>query len=104
MSIGSIPPISPLGTVTLAGSTTSTAAQLPAAGDTVLIYNASAATAFVALGAAGGTPVAAVAGGFPVPAGGSRILSAGPQVGSVAVVLASGTGSVYASSCNGVHY
>ena len=53
MATGSTQPFRPAGTVSIAASATSSAVSLKGAGSAVLVYNASAATAFFRLGAAG---------------------------------------------------
>jgi hypothetical protein len=61
----------------------------------VVVYNSSAAIAFVAFGGSG--VVATVASSYPVPPGASRIISVGYIAGYVAAILASGSGNVYFS-------
>jgi hypothetical protein len=98
MATGLVQPFEPIGVVTVAASTTSALATIAPA-DSVLVFNASAATAFVVTGV-----VATAASGVPIPAGGRQLFSAGPYVTQMAVILASGTGSVYFTSGNGTAY
>jgi hypothetical protein len=101
MSTGSTQPFNAAGTVTLAGTTTSVSAGIPA-GDSVLVYNGAATVAFVAFG--NGAATATAAAGVPIPPGGSRLLYIGPNVNFVAAILASGTGNVYVSYGSGTVY
>ena len=97
MSTGSTLPFAPSGTITIAAGAVSVFAPL-SPGDTVLIFNAGTAVAFVAFGNGGALATTA---GFPVPAGGSRLLYIGPIVNTVAAV---GTGAVYVSCGTGTVY
>jgi hypothetical protein len=99
MATGSAQPFSAIGTVTIAATTTSQSAPITPA-DSILVYNATSSTIFVALGASGGSPVASVAGSAPVPPGARQLFAGGPYIGSVAVVAAV-PGNVYVSSGNG---
>ena len=102
MATGSTQPFRPAGTASLAASTTAASTALAGGGSAVLIYNASAATAFVLLGAAAG--LAAVANDTPVPAGARMLLDGGPFVSYGSAVLASGTGTVYFTLGDGDTY
>ena len=97
---GSTLPFHPSGTVTIAATTTTTSAALTP-GDTVLVYNASAAIAFVAFGNGAATATPA---GYPIPPGGTRIVSIGPVVNYAAVILSAGTGNVLFSSGTGTPF
>ena len=76
MAIGSTQPFLPAGTATLAATTSSASLTLAGSGDTVLVTNASASTAFVRFGAA--ASVAAGPGDTPVLAN-SRVLLGGER-------------------------
>jgi hypothetical protein len=69
------------------------------ASDAVLVFNSTAAVAFVQMG--GGT---ATATSTPVPAGGRQLFAAGPYSTPPSVVLASGTGTVYFTAGSGTAY
>ncbi|HUN01062.1 MAG TPA: hypothetical protein PLI96_11345 [Halothiobacillus sp.] len=98
MATGQSVPFTPLSTVTIAASTTaSTPVSVPGS-DSVLVFNASAATAFVSLGATASTA------STPVPAGGRQLFSNTSLGNKLSVVLASGTGSVYATAGQGTAY
>jgi hypothetical protein len=99
MATGTIQPFQPISTATAAASTTSAVVALPANADSVLVYNSTAAIAFVAIGA--GTATAA---NTPVPAGGRQLFDSSPYVTSAAVILASGSGSVYFTAGLGTAY
>src|SRR3954447_3752783 len=88
-------PFAPSGTVTLAALATPVNALLTGAGESALVYNATGAIAFVRFGA--DLTVSAALTDFPVPAGGTRMITCGSVVQSVAVILSSGTGSIYVS-------
>jgi hypothetical protein len=68
------------------------------AGDSLLVFNASAAVAHVAF------DKEAAVHHFPIPPGGSRLLDMGPMALSASVILDSGNGTVYLSRGNGVSY
>jgi hypothetical protein len=93
MSTGSTQPFRPAGTATLAASTASANVALVGGGTAVLVYNASAATAFFKLGASSG--LAAAVTDTPVPAGARMLVDGGPFVSVAAAVLSSGAGNVY---------
>jgi hypothetical protein len=95
MSTGNVAAFKPILAETVAASTTpASATGLPSA-DSILVYNAAGATAFVSIGAAATTA------STPVPAGGRQLFAAGPLVTSASVVLSSGTGAVYLTAGNG---
>jgi hypothetical protein len=62
-------------------------------GNAVLVYNATASTAFFKLGAA--ADLTATVQDTPVPPGERMLVDGGPFVTYAAVILQSGTGSVY---------
>ena len=97
MSTGSIQPFVPSGTATIAASTASASASL-SYGDTVIVYNATTAIAFVAFGAGSATATTA---STPVPPGGSLMLFVGPVVNYAAVILSTGSGNVYVTAGTG---
>jgi hypothetical protein len=96
-------------TLALATSTTAAGVVLPAGavtasplsaygGDSLLVFNGSAAVAHLSLN---GT---ATTGNLPIPAGGSRLLTIGPLALTASVVLDSGAGTVYLSRGTGHTY
>lgn len=98
MSTGSTQPFVPSGTATLAATVASASVSL-SQGDTVLVFNSSAAIAFVAFG--NGAATALVASSTPVPAGAQMMLYVGPIANTGAAILSAGTGSVYFTSGTG---
>jgi hypothetical protein len=99
MATGSIQGFSPIATATASATTTSVAVTLPANADSILVFNATAATAFVAIGVSTATLA-----NCPVPAGARQLFDSSPYVTSAAVILASGTGAVYFTSGLGTAY
>jgi hypothetical protein len=97
MATGSVSPFSPLKTTLLAASTTASSGAVAAA-DALLVYNASATTAFVALGGTASTV------STPVPPGARQLFASNAFVTTVSVVLASGTGNVYVTAGSGTAY
>ncbi len=102
MSTGANQPFRPAGTVAIAASTTPGNVTLAGGGGAVLVYNATAATAFFKLGAAIG--LSATTSDTPVPPGGRMLVDAGPFVRNAAVVLSAGTGTVYFTLGDGDTY
>jgi hypothetical protein len=102
MASGATQPFRPAGTVTVPASTSSAAGALVGGGSAVLVYNASAATAFFRLGAAGA--LSASNADTPVPAGSRMLVDGGPFVSQAAVVLSAGTGNVYFTLGDGDTY
>ncbi len=98
MSTGAIQPFEPIATVTVAATTSSAAAVLPAS-DAILVFNSTSAIAFVAIGGATATSA-----GTPIPSGGRQLFAGGLYVTSAAVILASGSGSVYFTAGQGTAY
>jgi hypothetical protein len=91
---------SPIGdSVTVAASTTSASGVLPAGSTssivakTLRVYNGTASVAFFRTGAAAGTAVATDT--FVAP-GGTEVFNVPSNVTSFDVILATGTGNVYA--------
>ncbi len=95
MSTGTNPPFSQAGIVTLAASTTSAGAALPAAGDTLLVTNPTTALAWLVVGSGSSAPTAAAGTGYPVLPGQRRFIGVNSLISQVAVILSAGTGSVY---------
>ena len=88
-------------TVTLSGSTTPTAVTAiplaPGSGPyQVRVFNLAGAVAYVRLGGV------ASSADLPMPAGGVEVLTVQPGVTTISVVLASGTGNVYATLGSGI--
>lgn len=102
MSTGSTQPFRPAGTATAAASTTATTIALVGGGNAVLVYNATAATAFFRLG--GATGLSAATSDTPVPPGSRMLVGGGPFVSYAAVVLSAGSGSVYFTLGDGDTY
>ena len=102
MPIGSTQPFWPAGTVVVAAGTSSTNAALSGGGEAVLVFNASAAVAFVRFGT--DLTVAATVNDTPVPAGARMLIHAGEYALTAAAVLLAGSGSVYFTRGNGTVY
>jgi hypothetical protein len=102
MSAGAVQGFKPSGTLTVAASTTSAGGKLPGGGESVLVYNASAAIAFVHFDAQ--TTAATVVADTPVPAGARMLFQVGVFSTYASVVLASGSGNVYFSRGDGTSY
>jgi hypothetical protein len=93
MSIGSSQPFRPAGTASLAAGTASASVALAGGGDSLLVTNASAATAFVRLGA--DPTVAATAADMPVLPNGRALLGVNPLITYAAALLTTGSGTVF---------
>jgi hypothetical protein len=102
MSVGATQPFRPAGTAAAAASTTAATVALNGGGGALLIYNAASATAFFRLGGASG--LTATMADTPVPPGGQMLVDAGPFVSNAAVILSSGTGTVYFTLGDGDTY
>jgi hypothetical protein len=102
MSVGATQPFRPAGTAAAAASTTAATVALNGGGGALLIYNAASATAFFRLGGASG--LTATISDTPVPAGSRMLVDAGPFVSNAAVILSSGTGTVYFTLGDGDTY
>jgi len=102
MSTGATQPFRPAGTAHVAATTTAANTALVGGGNAVLIYNSSSATAFFRLGGASG--LTATTSDTPVPAGGRMLVGAGPFVSNAAVLLSTGTGTVYFTLGDGDTY
>ena len=102
MSTGANQPFRPAGTAAAAASTSVTNVTLSGGGGAILIYNATAATAFFRLGGASG--LTATTADTPVPAGSRMLVDAGPFVSNAAVLLSSGSGTVYFTLGDGDTY
>jgi hypothetical protein len=101
MATGSTQPLRVSGTVVIAASSTSACAQLPAAGDSVLVTNLASAAAFAAFGT--DSTVEATPASIAVPPGERLLLSIG-LCSYAAAVLSSGTGNVSFSRGEGSSY
>lgn len=102
MASGSTQAFRPAGTVAAQASTTATNIDLSGGGQTVLVYNASTATAFFRLGGASALTVNET--DTPVPAGARMMVDGGPFVTNAAVLLESGSGTVYFTRGDGDMY
>lgn len=98
MATGSVTPFNPITTVTVAASTTAAQATGLPITDSILVFNETAAVAFVIIG-----PGNASTGNTPIAAGG-RQLFMGSLGSTASVILASGTGNVYFTAGNGTAY
>lgn len=91
---------SPGATLTLSGTTTSSNAAFVGIGVSVEIQNSGAVTIFIKLGA---STVTATSADYPLLAGQSKMLSRDPATQThIAVITASGTATVYATSGEGL--
>jgi hypothetical protein len=98
MATGQVVPFTPIVTLTIAASTTASAPAIVPGTDSLLVYNATSATAFVVLGSSANTA------STPVPPGGRQLFANNSLGNKVSVVLASGSGSVYVTAGNGTAY
>ncbi len=102
MATGSTQPFRPAGTVGASASTTAANVALVGGGQAVLVYNATTANAFFRLG--GASALTATISDTPVPPGARMLVDAGPFVTNAAVVLSTGTGTVYFTRGDGDMY
>ena len=101
MAVGSVQPFTAAQTVSIAAGIASVSVAITP-NDSVLIYNAATVAAFVAFGT--GSATATLTGSVPVPAGAMLLLGTGPNVNTVAAILASGTGTVYVTAGAGTQH
>ncbi|ABQ31492.1 MULTISPECIES: hypothetical protein [Acidiphilium] len=101
MTVGSVNPFNPAGTVAIAATSTSASTALPAKGDTVVVTNPTASLAFVRVG---NGPQSASEGDMPVPAGTRARIFAGPYVNQIGAVMPGGSGTIYATVGNGTEF
>ena len=92
MSVGTTSPFRPTGTATLGATTTSAGVQLAGGGDTVVVTNIAATTAYVRFG--GDASVSASTADMPVLPNSRVILSINSLIVYAAALLGSGSGSV----------
>lgn len=102
MASGSIAAFSPEATVSITAGTSSNAVALGGSGPSLLVFNTTSSIAFLSLGAS--TSVNATTSSLPVPAGAQLLLTVGATVAAAAVVLASGSGTVYLTRGSGSAY
>ncbi len=102
MASGSIAAFSPEATVGIAASTTSAAVALVGTGPSLLVYNSSGSTAFLRLGAT--TTLTATTTDMPIPASSQVLLGIGATVSAAAVILTTGTGTVFLTRGSGSVY
>jgi hypothetical protein len=102
MASGSIAAFSPEATVHIAAGTVSSAVALSGNGPSLLVFNSTSSVAFLSLGAS--TSLTATSSSLPIPAGAQILLSVGPTVTGVAVLLSSGSGTVYLTRGSGSAY
>ena len=88
MSTGSTQPFRPAGTASAAATNSVSSIALVGGGNAVLIYNSAASTV----------------NDTPVPAGGRMLVGGGPFVNHAAVLLSSGSGTVYFTLGDGDTY
>lgn len=92
MSIGSISPFRPAGTVSLSASTASASILLAGGGDTVVVTNFTPAAAYVRFGGDGS--VTASTSDMPVLPNSRVILAVNSLITYAAAILVSGTGAI----------
>jgi hypothetical protein len=102
MSTGSTQPFRPAGTASVVATTTANTVALVGGGNAVLVYNAASSTAFIRLG--GASALTATISDTPVPAGTRTLVGGGPFVSHAAVILSTGTGTVYFTLGDGDTY
>jgi len=102
MSTGSTQPFRVSGNATLAAGTASANVPLTGNGEAVLVFNASAAVAFVRFGM-DATVVAGPA-DTPVPAGARMLIHAGSFALTAAALLSAGSGTVFFTRGDGTTY
>ena len=93
MSIGSSQPFRPAGTASLAAGIASSVVTLAGGGDSLLVTNATSSVAFIRLGSSAN--VVATATDMPVLPGSRVLLGINPLITTVAVMLATGSGSLF---------
>lgn len=99
MALGSVSAFLPAGTASIAATTTASAIALVGGGETVVVTNASASVAFVRFGTDPSVTASSV--DMPVLANSRVVLTVNPIVSYAAIVLTSGTGSVFVTRGNG---
>ncbi|MCB8874761.1 hypothetical protein [Acidisoma silvae] len=102
MASGSIAAFSPEATVSVAAGIASNAVALGGSGPSLLVFNSTSSIAFLRLGAS--TSLTATSGDLPVPAGVQLLLTVGATVTAAAVLLSSGSGTVYLTRGSGSAY
>jgi hypothetical protein len=102
MASGSIAGFNPEATVVVAASTVSNAIALSGNGPSLLVFNSTGSIAFLSLGAS--TNLIATSQSLPIPAGSQVLLNVGATVTAAAVLLSSGTGTVYLTRGSGSAY
>ena len=102
MASGASLPFRPSGTTAVAASTAAAVTALSGGGSSILVFNSTAAVAFVSFGVAAG--IAAANSDTPVPAGARMLLDAGPLVTYASAILVSGSGTVYFTRGDGSVY
>ncbi len=101
MTVGSVNPFQPAGTVAIAATSTSASAALATKGDAVVVTNPTTSLAFVRVG---NGPQTASASDLPVPGGTRAMIFAGPYVNQIGAVMPGGSGTLYATIGNGTQY
>lgn len=99
MATGSTSAFRPSGTVPIAAGTTTASASLAGGGETVLITNATNAVAFVRFGS--DSSITAANTDMPIQANTRALLSVNALITTVAVVLSTGSGTVYVTRGDG---
>ncbi len=89
-------------TATLAAGTSSANIALAGTGEAVLVYNASAAIAFIRFGM--DNSVVATSADVPIPPGARMLIHAGEFAKTAAALLASGSGAIYFARGQGTVY
>ncbi len=93
MSIGASQPFRPAGTASVIAGTSAATVSLPSGGDLLLVTNAAGTIAFVRLGS--DLTVTATTADLPILPGSRVLLGVNSLISTAAVLLASGSGSVF---------
>ena len=101
MTVGSVNPFKPGGTVAIAASAASASAVLPTKGDAVVVTNPTTSLAFIRVG--NGSQTAGET-DLPVPGGTRAMIFAGPYVDQIGAVMPAGSGTIYATVGDGTQY
>lgn len=92
---GQVQAFRPSGCVSIAATTTSQDVTLPTGGDTIVVDNAGSDFCFVNFGGAAVVATGSPAPSFPVPAGQHRQFACPGLVTTAAVIMNTGTGTVF---------
>jgi hypothetical protein len=92
---GQVQAFKPSGCVSAAATTASQDVTLPTGGDSIVVDNAGSDFCFVNFGGAAVVATGSPSPSFPVPAGQHRVFYCPYSVTTVAVIMNSGTGTVF---------